>query len=130
MIAVIGDPETATGFRLAGVKAVFECSAGAGAGTGAGTGAGAGSDGGEEVARVLERLARDGGEGNGGLRIIVITERLAAETKAREKIKEINARKKGVIPIIIEVPDKKGPLAKEIDEIGWLIKRAVGVAVK
>ena len=124
MIAVIGDPETATGFRLAGVKAVFECSAGAGAG------AGAGSDGGEEVARVLERLARDGGEGNGGLRIIVITERLAAETKAREKIKEINARKKGVIPIIIEVPDKKGPLAKEIDEIGWLIKRAVGVAVK
>ncbi|OYT67138.1 V-type ATP synthase subunit F [ANME-1 cluster archaeon ex4572_4] len=128
MIAVIGDPETATGFRLAGVKAVFECSAGAGAG--AGTGAGAGSDGGEEVARVLERLARDGGEGNGGLRIIVITERLAAETKAREKIKEINARKKGVIPIIIEVPDKKGPLAKEIDEIGWLIKRAVGVAVK
>lgn len=122
MIAVIGDPETATGFRLAGVKAVFECSAGAGAG--------AGSDGGEEVARVLERLARDGGEGNGGLRIIVITERLAAETKAREKIKEINARKKGVIPIIIEVPDKKGPLAKEIDEIGWLIKRAVGVAVK
>ncbi len=126
MIAVIGDPETATGFRLAGVKAVFECSAGAGAGTGAG----AGSDGGEEVARVLERLARDGGEGNGGLRIIVITERLAAETKAREKIKEINARKKGVIPIIIEVPDKKGPLAKEIDEIGWLIKRAVGVAVK
>ena len=128
MIAVIGDPETATGFRLAGVKAVFECSAGAGAGTG--TGAGAGSDGGEEVARVLERLARDGGEGNGGLRIIVITERLAAETKAREKIKEINARKKGVIPIIIEVPDKKGPLAKEIDEIGWLIKRAVGVAVK
>ncbi len=128
MIAVIGDPETATGFRLAGVKAVFECSAGAGAGTGAG--AGAGSDGGEEVARVLERLARDGGEGNGGLRIIVITERLAAETKAREKIKEINARKKGVIPIIIEVPDKKGPLAKEIDEIGWLIKRAVGVAVK
>lgn len=126
MIAVIGDPETATGFRLAGVKAVFECSAGAGAGVGAG----AGSDGGEEVARVLERLARDGGEGNGGLRIIVITERLAAETKAREKIKEINARKKGVIPIIIEVPDKKGPLAKEIDEIGWLIKRAVGVAVK
>jgi len=124
MIAVIGDPETATGFRLAGVTAVFECSAGAGAG------AGAGSDGGEEVARVLERLARDGGEGNGGLRIIVITERLAAETKAREKIKEINARKKGVIPIIIEVPDKKGPLAKEIDEIGWLIKRAVGVAVK
>ena len=126
MIAVIGDPETATGFRLAGVTAVFECSEGAGTGTGAG----AGSDGGEEVARVLERLARDGGEGNGGLRIIVITERLAAETKAREKIKEINARKKGVIPIIIEVPDKKGPLAKEIDEIGWLIKRAVGVAVK
>ncbi len=65
-----------------------------------------------------------------GVAIIIINERLAAEAKNREKIREINSKKRSVIPIIIEVPDKKGPLEKEVDEIGELIKRAVGVAVK
>jgi V/A-type H+-transporting ATPase subunit F len=106
MIAVIGDPETATGFRLAGVEEVYEY-----------------SEGGEDVARVLDKLAKV------GVAIIIINEKLAAEAKNREKIREINAKKKGVIPIIVEVPNKKGPMAKEIDEIGRLIKRAVGVAV-
>lgn len=108
MIAVIGDPETATGFRLAGVNEVYEY----------------GTEGGEDVARVLDKLAKE------DVAIIIINERLAAEAKSREKIMEINAKKKGVVPIIIEVPDKKGPMVKEIDEIGRLIKRAVGVAVK
>jgi V/A-type H+-transporting ATPase subunit F len=107
MIAVIGDPETATGFRLAGVEEVYEY-----------------SEGGEDVARVLDKLAKV------GVAIIIINEKLAAEAKSREKIREINAKKKGVIPIIVEVPNKKGPMAKEIDEIGRLIKRAVGVAVQ
>jgi len=108
MIAVIGDPETAAGFRLAGVKEVHEYP----------------PDGGADVARMLDRLAK------GGFAIILITERFAAEARSRDKIKEINAEKKGVMPIIVEVPDKKGPMEKEIDEIGRLIKRAVGVAVK
>jgi V/A-type H+-transporting ATPase subunit F len=107
MIAVIGDPETATGFRLAGVEEVYEY-----------------SEGGEDVARVLDKLAKV------GVAIVIINEKLAAEAKSREKIREINAKKKGIIPIIVEVPNKKGPMAKEIDEIGRLIKRAVGVAVK
>ncbi len=107
MIAVIGDPETATGFRLAGVEEVYEY-----------------SEGGEDVARVLDKLAKV------GVAIVIINEKLAAEAKNREKIREINAKKKGVIPIIVEVPNKKGPMAKEIDEIGRLIKRAVGVAVQ
>ena len=110
MIAVISDPETAAGFRLAGIKEVHEYPYP--------------PDGGEDVARVLDKLAK------GGFAIIVITERFAAEARNRDKIKEINAEKKGVIPIIVEVPDKKGPMEKEIDEIGRLIKRAVGVAVK
>lgn len=108
MIAVIGDPETAIGFRLAGVNEVYEYS----------------TEGGEDVARVLDKLAKE------DVAIIIINERLAAEAKSREKIMEINAKKKGVVPIIIEVPDKKGPMVKEIDEIGRLIKRAVGIAVK
>ncbi len=107
MIAVIGDPETAAGFKLAGVKEVYEY-----------------PDGGEDVAHTLDKLAKE------EVAIIIINERLAAEAKNREKIREINLKKRRVIPIIVEVPDKKGPMEKEIDEIGRLIKRAVGVAVK
>ncbi|MCW3141908.1 MAG: hypothetical protein N2V72_07040 [Methanophagales archaeon] len=110
MIAVIGDPETAMGFRLAGVKDVYEYEHGLE------------EEG--EVARMLDKLAKE------EFAIIIINERFAAKAKNRDKIREINAKKRGVIPIIVEVPDKKGPMAKEIDEIGWLIKRAVGVAVK
>ena len=110
MIAVIGDPETAMGFRLAGVKDVYEYEDGV-------------EDGGE-VARLLDKLARE------DFAIIIINERFAAKAKNRDKIREINAKKRGVIPIIVEVPDKKGPMTKEIDEIMRLIKRAVGVAVK
>jgi len=35
-----------------------------------------------------------------------------------------------VRPIILEIPDKRGPMEKELDEIGRLIQRAVGVAVE
>ncbi len=108
MIAIIGDPETAMGFKLAGVKEVYEYPTG----------------GEDDVAHALDKLAKE------GVAIIIINERLAAEAKNREKIREINSKKRSVIPIIIEVPDKKGPLEKEVDEIGELIKRAVGVAVK
>ncbi|RZN44369.1 MAG: V-type ATP synthase subunit F [Methanophagales archaeon ANME-1-THS] len=108
MIAVIGDSDTAAGFRLAGIKEVYEYS----------------SEAGEEVARVLDKLTRE------AVAIIIINERIAADARTRAKIKEINEKKKGVIPIIVEVPDKKGPMEKELDEIGQLIKRAVGLAVK
>ncbi len=108
MIAIIGDSETAIGFKLAGVKEVYEYPTG----------------GEDDVAHALDKLAKE------GFAIIIINERLAAEAKNREKIREINSKKRSVIPIIIEVPDKKGPLEKEVDEIGELIKRAVGVAVK
>jgi vacuolar-type H+-ATPase subunit F/Vma7 len=108
MIAVIGDPETATGLRLAGVKAVYEYSEG----------------GKEDVARLVDKLAKD------DFVLIIISERFAAEQKTRDKIKEINEKKSGLKPIIIEMPDKKGPIEGKVDEISQLIKRAVGVAVK
>ncbi|HDS44488.1 MAG TPA: V-type ATP synthase subunit F [Methanomicrobia archaeon] len=108
-VAVIGDPDTATGFRLAGVNAVYE----------------QGLDGEQEdTAHVLDRLARE------DFAIILITEQLAADPRTREKIRDINAKKKGVRPIILEIPDKRGPMEKELDEIQRLIQRAVGVAVK
>lgn len=107
-VAVIGDPDTAAGFRLAGVKEVYEY----------------GSEEGEDIARVLDKVARE------EVAIILVNERFAADTRTRDKIREINAKKKGVVPIILEIPDKKGPMEKKMDEIGRLIRRAVGVAVK
>ncbi len=107
-VAVIGDPDTAAGFRLAGVKEVREY----------------GSEEGEDIARVLDKVAKE------EVAIILVNERFAADTQTRDKIREINAKKKGVVPVILEIPDKKGPMKKEMDEIGRLIRRAVGVAVK
>lgn len=104
-VAVIGDSDTATGFRLAGVETVYEPLEGEK----------------EEIARVLDRVARE------DFAIILITEKLAADPRTREKIRDINAKKKGVRPIILEIPDKRGPMEKELDEIGRLIQRAVGV---
>lgn len=108
MIAVIADPDTATGFRLAGVKGVYECEA----------------DEKGDASRLLDKLAKE------EVAIIIINERLAAKAKNREKIKEINSKKRGVTPIIVEIIDKKGPIEEEISEIGRLIKRVVGVEIK
>ena len=107
-VAVIGDPDTAAGFRLAGVNEVYEY----------------GPEDVEDIARLVDKVAKD------EVAIILINERFAAEPRTREKIREINAKKKSVVPIILEIPDKKGPMEKELDEIGRLIQRAVGVAVK
>ncbi|NMX21826.1 hypothetical protein C5S30_05230, partial [ANME-1 cluster archaeon GoMg4] len=83
-----------------------------------------GSEEGEDIARVLDKVAKE------EVAIILVNERFAADTQTRDKIREINAKKKGVVPVILEIPDKKGPMKKEMDEIGRLIRRAVGVAVK
>ncbi len=107
-VAVIGDPDTAAGFRLAGVKDVYEY----------------GPEEGEAVTRVLDKLSKE------EVAIILINERFAVETRTREKIRDINKKKRGITPIILEIPDKKGPMEKELDEIGRLIRRAVGVTVK
>jgi len=103
MIAVIGDPDTATGFRLAGVERVYEVS----------------ED--EDVSEILSGLEKE------GVSIIIVTERIAERN--RERIKEMNARKKGVAPIIVEIPDKRGPIEK-VDMISELTKRAVGIVIR
>jgi len=107
MIAVIGDRETAIGFRLAGVRAVYEVSRDE-----------------KETLNLLDKLVND------GTAIIIINERLAAEARVRDKIRAINENKRGVTPIIVEIPDKRGPMEQKVSEIERLIKRAVGVALK
>jgi len=54
--------------------------------------------------------------------LILITEKLATELSTQ--ITEIRQQK--LFPIIVEIPDKRGPTEKE-DRIGKIIKRAVGV---
>lgn len=108
MIAVIGDQETAAGFRLAGVSEVYEPKVGLEG----------------DTVRLLDKLTRD------EIAVIIINESFTTETSVQEKIKAINEKKQGVIPVIVTIPDKKGPSETKVDEIGDLIKRAVGVAVE
>lgn len=108
MIAVIGDRETAIGFRLAGVQAVYEVPRDE-----------------NEILNLLDKLVSEDGTA-----IIIINERLAAEARVRDKIRAINENKRGVTPIIVEIPDKWGPMEQRVSEIERLIKRAVGVALK
>jgi len=110
MIAVIGDRETAIGFRLAGVQAVYEVPR---------------DEKEEETLNLLDKLVSEDGTA-----IIIINERLAAEARVRDKIRAINENKRGVTPIIVEIPDKWGPMEQRVSEIERLIKRAVGVALK
>ena len=112
MIAVIGDRETAIGFRLAGVQAVYEVSQDE-------------KEKENETLNLLDKLVSED-----GVVLIIINERLAAETRVRDKIRAINENKRGVTPIIVEIPDKRGPMEKKVSEIERLIKRAVGVALK
>ena len=109
MIAIIADKDTATGFRLAGISRIYEFSEDESDSTL------------ENLSQTLEKLTNE-------CSIIIITERLAE--KVRGKIREINERKRGVSPIIVEIPDKRGAIEKEMDEISRLIKRAVGIAIK
>ncbi len=112
MIAVIGDRETAIGFRLAGVQAVYEVSQNE-------------EEKENETLNLLNKLVSED-----GVVLIIINERLAAETRVRNKIQAINENKRGVTPIIVEIPDKRGPMEQKVSEIERLIKRAVGVALK
>ena len=112
MIAVIGDRETAIGFRLAGVQAVYEVSQDE-------------KEKENETLNLLDKLVSEN-----GVVLIIINERLAAETRVRNKIRAINENKRGVTPIIVEIPDKRGPMEQKVSEIERLIKRAVGVALK
>jgi len=112
MIAVIGDRETVIGFRLAGVQAVYEVSQNE-------------EEKENETLNLLNKLVSED-----GVVLIIINERLAAETRVRNKIQAINENKRGVTPIIVEIPDKRGPMEQKVSEIERLIKRAVGVALK
>ncbi len=101
-IGVVGDFDTVTGFRLAGVKEAYEA---------------------EEPGAAVESLKKLMKEDVG---LIIITERLADEI--REEMDALTAGR--AFPLIVEIQDKGGPVEGKIDPIKALIKKAVGVDIK
>ena len=104
-IALIGDKHTAHGFKLAGVKQTF---------------------------LIDELKSADAGEAlrslfNGNIGIILITEKAA--TEIRTALDEVSRFRKGITPIILEIPDSDGPLADKTDPMRGIIKRTVGFEI-
>ncbi len=99
-IVFIGDKDTGTGFRLAGLKNVFTAQYGQ---------------------ENLKALLSDDSTG-----IIIVTERFAESNRA--VINDHKASKRQ-IPLIVEIPDIKGQMENRRDFISELIKRAVGTDI-
>ncbi|MCS4542088.1 MAG: V-type ATP synthase subunit F [Euryarchaeota archaeon] len=103
-VAVIGDQDTIVGFRLAGIKETYEVGSA------------------EEAAKNLKSLFQ-----RKDINIIVITERIAEQL--RKMIDDFEAKKEEVVPIIVEIPDKKGPMRREVTPLQKLVKRAIGIEI-
>jgi V/A-type H+-transporting ATPase subunit F len=103
-IALIGDKHTVYGFRLAGIGKTFlikEIS--------------------QEIREILKGLFSD------NIGLILITEKIAEEI--RDTLKEMDRFRKGIMPIILEIPDSGGPLISKVDPMRGLIKRTVGFEI-
>ncbi len=98
-IAVIGDRESALGFKALGLDTVF-------------------ADNVEEAKVALHRLAGE------ECAVIYITEQLAAEMRH-----EIDRYTDSVTPAIILIPGKGGSLGIGIDSVHKTVERAVGADI-
>jgi len=104
-IALIGDRHTVYGFRLAGIRKTFLM---------------------EEIRKggireILKELFSD------NIGIILVTEKVAEEI--RNILEEVDRFRKGIVPIILEIPDSGGPLISKVDPMRKLIKRTVGFEI-
>lgn len=102
-VSVVGDYDTVTGFRLAGVKEAFPV------------------DGPEQALEEIKGLVR-----REDIAIIITTERIME--KVRDDVSAMLEGKS--FPLVVEVPDKEGKIEKKVDPIKELIRRAVGVEIK
>lgn len=99
-LVVVADEHTATAFRLAGVRRVYDAGAA------------------EE--QLQDLLAED------GLGMMIVTERVA--DRHRRMIDDHKASRR-MTPIVVEVPDIAGPVERAVDPISELIRRAIGADV-
>jgi V/A-type H+-transporting ATPase subunit F len=100
-IVVMGEQHTLTAFRLAGLCRVYEAECGR---------------------DKLRELLKDDSVG-----VLILTERFADEH--RKIISEYQASKHRA-PIIVEVPDVKGPVEQSVDPVHELVRRAIGANIK
>lgn len=101
-IALIGDRHTVYGFRLAGIAKTFlmeDIRQG-------------------DVRGILKGLFDD------TVGILVVTQRVAEEI--RDILEEVSRFRKGMMPVVVEIPDSGGPLIERVDPMRELIKRTVG----
>ena len=99
-LAALCDNDTAVGLRLAGVNDLFIPNG--------------------NTLDVWNKIT-----GREDIGIIFITEKIAEELG--KYLKEFRIRNN--IPIIVEIPDKKGRKADHVDFVSHLIKKAVGIEV-
>lgn len=99
-IAALCDKDTAVGLQLAGIKETYV------------------SD--KDTRNLWSEISERDDVG-----IVFITEKVAEDLKRELK----DFRLQNNIPIILEIPDKKGRLKDHVDFVSHLIKKAVGVEI-
>lgn len=99
-VALIADPDTAIGFKLAGLKETYI------------------AENFTQAKTAFNKLIKTPDVG-----VIIITESLASGI--RSYMKEYY---KGIIPVIVEIPDKRGP-SSSIEFIRELVRRTIGVEI-
>ncbi len=104
-IALIGDKHTLYGFRLAGIKKTFFIEESKQ----------------EDIREILKGLFAD------STALILITEKIAV--RIRNLLEEVGRFRKGIMPIVLQIPDSGGPLISEVDPMRDLIKRTVGFEI-
>ena len=99
-IALLGDQDSAVGFRFSGITDTFIPD-------------------GNSLQLFNEIANRD------DIGILFITEKIVQDLD--KHLKDFRIRNN--IPIIVEIPDKKGRIKKHVDFVSHLIKKAVGIEV-
>ena len=99
-LAALCDKDTAIGLRLAGIKETYVSNG--------------------NVNELWNQISQ-----NQDIGILFVTEKIAEELGRDFK----EYRLKNNIPIVVEIPDKKGRMKDHIDYVSHLIKKAVGVEV-
>ncbi len=103
-VVVIGKKDMTVGFSLAGVNEVFT------------------PEDDYEAKKILDRSLETPDVG-----VILLSESIAEEI--REHLRQKKKRREEIYPVIVELPDKEGPVKGKEDPLQDKIKRAVGVDI-
>ena len=100
-IAALCDNDTAVGLRLSGVQELYVPN-------------------GDDAGKIWREISEMEDIG-----VVFITEEIAENIS--KDLKEYRLRNN--VPIIVEIPDKKGRITDHVDYVSYLIKKAVGVEI-